>query len=155
MTQEGHTVFFVEFMNRHGNRPSKKKREIIGRTKAGHKWAGNVTCWAEENTVDKDIKQIETKQPEHNGKCVEMISGLNITEFTRNPFESLNDSVHYEIVRQLMMKVIDCRGVSRHSDALIVIGATEENLTVRADCIIATNQQAVQRHGRKKFKYRN
>ena len=94
----------MEFVNCHGERSSKKKSVIIGRTKAGHKWAGNVTGWTEENTVDKDIKQVEAKQTEHNDQWVEMISGLNTAEFAPNPFESQNDSVHYEIVRQLVMK---------------------------------------------------
>src|SRR6266496_6225940 len=86
MTQ-GHTVFLVEFVNRQGNRSSKKKSVIIGRTKAGHKWTRNVTGWTEENTVDKDIKQIEAKQTEHNDQWVEMISGSNTAEFAPNPFE--------------------------------------------------------------------
>jgi hypothetical protein len=84
----------MEVMNRFGDRSTEEKGLIISHTKAGQKWAGNVTSWTKEETIDKDIKQIKSKQTKDNSQCVEMIGGPGITEFARNPFESRDDSVH-------------------------------------------------------------
>jgi hypothetical protein len=46
----------MQFVNPFGDRSTEEKGLIIGHTKAGQKWAGNVTGWTKEETIDKDIK---------------------------------------------------------------------------------------------------
>ena len=97
---KGDTIFLVECVNIYGYRPSKEERGIISLAKAGEKWTRNMSGWAEENTVDKDVNKIDAKQAKYDRNCVDRIGGSKPTDVAasiQNPLKTEGNSVHCNI----------------------------------------------------------